>query len=264
MNLQITNQEIEEAKRVYSSFMVAKITRESALESGIFAVFNQASRWERPSKIIYKMREDCYRGDKSARFRYCSVDLLLDEVRINKIAKKNGWRFHHQNRIREFIDYFGCKSGEWWNDVINADTEYRNAITEEIKFLQCKTFSLWHLCLGGKNLLPIDIHLRRQSRELGIEMPEEYVIGRKRENKKTGVTQTVVNEPGKSKYLELEKKIIELFAEDERFLLNGKIDLGLVASVLWWKGANRNQQGQGCLFGNGIHSIILPYGQGIC
>jgi hypothetical protein len=255
----ISDREIAQAKDVLHYFVVSELTKESALEAGIFAILNQASRWERPSAIIYKLREASHPGDKNARNKFSTLDVLADKDKVQQIAKNNGWRFYHERRLDPIIEHFSGLNHDWWVNTANADSKYRDGIVKSIKYLNLKTFSFWHLCIGGTNLLPIDIHVRRQLKELGLKIDGKYIEYRAR----PGDGQFVVDEPSPTLYKKIEEMALGLFGEDERFLKEGKVDLGLVASVLWWRGANRGGQYQANLFNDCVGSAWqLPYGKG--
>jgi hypothetical protein len=279
----ITDIEIEDAKKVLENFVVNPVTRDSAIESGIFAIANQSSMWETPSKIVYALREASHPRDPNARLKYSTWDVYHNEGKVNEIARQNGWRFHHERRFEDLIKRFANHSKEFWEDIILADSDSRLKLFKDertrINYMNYKTFSFWHLCLGGTNLLPIDIHIARQlARVYGFDIDESFYTSVKRkprnislsqeiqldlfqEGKRTYKTkrQNVARTLSPRKYLEIESKAIQYFSQDERFLKDGKLNAALVASVLWWRGANRGERDQSCIFGQGS-SWILPYG----
>lgn len=266
---QIKDADIDAARAVLQSFTVDRLSAESALESGIFAVFNQASPWERPTRIIYKLREASHPGNKDARANYASLELLTNPVRVNAIAKEHGWRFHHQDRIGSLVQYVSNKGDGWWNEVVEATHEQRGEYTGKVSYLSLKTFSFWSLCLGGTNLLPLDIHVRRQLAQLGVPIDERYTkykwrAARSKEQPNGKVAdedlllqveptakpipkgngQYVVDEPAPAEYHRIEREAHALFSKDTRFVERGRVNMGLVASVLWWYGANRGESTQ--------------------
>ena len=89
---------------------------------------------------------------------------------------------------------------------------------------------------------------------LGIEINPHYIIPRKRNGNSK---QKVRSSPEKEDYLRIEQEAYRLFLQDKRFLLpNGKVDVALVDTVLWWNGANRGNLYQYNLFNIGS---TLPY-----
>ena len=92
--------------------------------------------------------------------------------------------------------------------------------------------------------------------KIGIEMKESYHTSQIR-----GDGQNVRGTPDKKAYLKLEAESRALFSKDERFLSNGRVDMALVDSVLWWKGANRGDPQQTYFFGNGTRAWMLPYAE---
>lgn len=284
MALPISDAELARAREVLRNFQVKHRSRQAGLESGLFAIANQASPWERPSKFVYALRKASYPDDPHALQRYASLAVLTDEERVNTIAKQSGWRFHHQDRFGPFLRYFGAREDAWWEEVIHANEEARMKYIREIDFISLKTFSFWQLCLGGTKLLPIDIHVRRHLSGLGVPIDEIYRVGTTRPHRKKQPvssdshseffpsdlflpapsskqpTQTVVEEPTLSEYLRIERDARALFAQDIRFCPDGNVDMALVAAVLWWRGAHRQEAYQAQLFGGDMGgSWKLPY-----
>jgi len=298
---QISDQEIEYAKDVQRNFIVQDLNHSSALESGIFAILNQASPWERPSKIIYKLREASYPGDKNARSKYATPEILHDIKKVNAIAKENGWRFPHQPRLESLIGTYSSRSDNWWEEIKNGTPKQRNETIKNVSYISMKTFSFWHLCLGGTDYLPLDIHVRRQLAKLGVPMKKEFYehvrrphhkeiakqkeidcnylievpIERKKDSENSKLvevqgtkvdlhsqnSQLVVDEPNFKEYKKIERAARKLFRTDPRFLYEEKVNMGLVASVLWWRGANRGEPHQGNLLNGSFGgSWKLPYG----
>jgi len=259
---EIKDKEIEEAKKVLSNHIVKRDSPESFLESLIFCIASQATPWERASAIVYHLRDESYPGQKDARFKFSSLEIVSNPEKVEEIAKNNEWRFHHQKRFSPAIEFYRNignlpveKLKMYFKEIKNADSDYREDVVGKIKYVSRKTFSFWHLCLGGKNLLPLDVHIRRQLSELGVEMNSDYYTLKRR--KTDG--QRVVRELDKKEYLRIESKALELFSQDKRFKNgNDKVDVSFVSSLLWWRGARR-ENCQMNLFGD-MHEIILPYG----
>jgi len=253
--LNIPDAKIEGARRVLADHVVEPLNREGALESLLFCIASQAIEWERASKFIYALREASH-GDKD---EYSSWEVLTDKQEIAKVSRTVKGRFSYADRFDESIDYFGNLGGTWWEDIANADKETRdryceNKSSNKIKWISNKTFSFWNLCLGGHDLLALDVHiLRGLALKWGVEMDENYYIPKPRG--KSG--QMVRKTPPRKDYLRIENVAKEIFSQDERFLQeNGKIDFALVDSLLWWEGANRTYH-QGYLFGS--ETFKLPY-----
>jgi len=249
---EITDSEIENAKKVLGDHLVIPLNKEGALESLLFCIASQATRWEISSQIIYSLRKQSH-GDENV---YASWESLTDKDFVNNVAAQERWRFAYNRRFDSAIDYFGNKQGAWWENIINSDTKSREYFCKKIKWLSRKTFSFWHICLGGRNLLALDVYVLRGLNNLGIDMNQYFFTPKSRSEEGQKVRKT----PTKKEYLRIENNARGLFLKDERFLSeNGIIDMALVDSLLWWRGANRNSLGQLGLFGSGINSWILPY-----
>jgi thermostable 8-oxoguanine DNA glycosylase len=53
-------------------------------------------------------------------------------------------------------------------DILDNPRELREEITSNVKFMGLKTTSFWYLCLGGKELMTLDVHNLRQISNLDI------------------------------------------------------------------------------------------------
>ncbi len=240
----IKNWEIENAREVLRNHTVDPLTKEGALENLYFCITSQATPWEIPTKIVNRLREKSYPGDPVTKGKYSSWNVLTDNVLVNDTIRECGWRFHHHNRIDESLDYFVSRNDDWWKEIPKADAEEREKYVNQIKWLSRKTFSFWNICLGGRDLLALDVHIMRGLSKIGMEVNRNYFIPVAR---KKG-SQIVRRTPGKEDYLRIEDEARSFFSKDERFIVNGNVDLGLVDSLLWWRGASRGELYQPSLF----------------
>jgi len=251
---EISDYNIEEAKKILDDHIVPEVTQESALESLLFCISSQVSLWEASVKFIRNLRLASYPKDQFSINRIANFDVLTNKSMVNEAARIGGLRFSKHGRFESSIDYFVNENNEWWRDIPNADVDLREEYVKKIKWLGIKTFSLWHICLGGKNLLALDVWVMKGLNNLGIEINPHYIIPRKRNGNSK---QKVRSSPEKEDYLRIEQEAYRLFLQDKRFLLpNGKVDVALVDTVLWWNGANRGNLYQYNLFNIGS---TLPY-----
>ena len=251
---QILDYEIEESRKILNDHVVPRLTQESALESLLFCISGQVSLWEQSVKFIRNLRLESYPQDKNAIHKVASFNVLTDKEIVNKTARDAGLRFSKHGRFDNSIDYFINENHTWWNDIAYADVELREEYVKKIKWLGTKTFSLWHICLGGKNLLTLDVWVMKGLNKLGVGINSRYIIPQKRT---LNSRQKVREAPREQDYLRIEKEAYKLFLQDPRFLLhNRKVDMALLDTVLWWKGANRGELYQLNLFN---HGSTLPY-----
>ena len=250
---EISDYEIEEARKILNDHIVPELSQESALESLLFCISGQVSLWEPSVKFIRNLRRYSHSNDTDSIHKVTSFSILTDKYLVNLAAQKGGIRFSKHGRFESSIDYFVNANHEWWREIPNADIDLREDYIKRIRWVGRKTFSLWHQCLGGKDLLALDVWVMKRLKNFGIEINEDYIITKRRtpNSQKNRVT------PNKEDYLRIEKEAYELFVKDNRFLLpNGKVDMALVDAVLWWNGANRGNLHQYNLFDNGS---TLPY-----
>lgn len=306
----ITDEEIAEAKTVLKHHSPSPITSEAAVECLLWCISSQALSWEATSKFVYNLREASYPNlpSREARLRYASKETLYDPARVREVAQKSGLRF--KDRFNEAILRFGDQEalqafdeignasasygradlkGEWWEDIRDATSKTREQYVDEVKWVGRKTFSFWHICLGGTNLVALDVHVMRELRNnYGVKMDNGYIEGVRR-NKKTKlkhhivstnqgslplddaredaslktkeITQIVRLTPDKEDYLRIERAARDKFRRDSRFRTpEGNVDMALVDALLWWRGASRSTLAQQSLFGlDGLISEYMPY-----
>jgi len=263
MTSTITNEQIERAKTVLENHLVKPLTRAGAIENGLFCIASQATEWELPSRFIRLLRQQSRPQDPDAIHKYATLEVLTDKAAVNAAAKKAGWRFPHQDRFGPFIDYFGFRKEPWWDLVKGANSEFRESQVRKIHYMGCKTYSFWHICLGGRNLIALDVYVMKGLNNLGIELNGDFWTPVKRPTDGQRVRRT----PPKNEYLRIEQAARELFAQDERFVIGRptmepkRVDMALVDAVLWWKGANRGDESQRYLFGGDRSGLILPYAE---
>ena len=248
----ISDYQIEVARKVIEDHKVKPLNKEGALESLVFCIASQATRWEIASKIIYALRRSSHGNEKA----FTSWEDLTSKDNINRIVRENRWRFAYNERFDSAIDYFRNLESGWWMPIVEADSKTREKYCAEIRWLSRKTFSFWSICLGGTNLLALDVYVLRGLKDLDIEMNSHFFTPKSRN---VGV-QKVRKTPSAKEYIIFENSAREIFSHDERFLMeDGRVNMALVDGVLWWNGANRYDSNQLGLFGSGMNSFILPY-----
>ncbi|MEK6835587.1 MAG: hypothetical protein AABX55_01035, partial [Nanoarchaeota archaeon] len=223
---QISNYEIEESRKILDDHVVPEVTQESALESLLFCISGQVSLWESSVKFIRNLRLRSHPYEQDAIHKVSSFDVLTNRDYVNQAAREGGLRFSKHSRFDSSIEYFLSEDHVWWKYITDADVKLREEYVKKIKWLGEKTFSLWHLCLGGKNLLALDVWVMKGLSKLGIELNPRYIIPQKR----TPNSRAKVREaPNRKEYLRIEQEAYNLFLQDSRFLLpNGKVDVALV------------------------------------
>ena len=257
----ISDLEIEKGKVVLQDHTVSPLNREGVLENLLFCIASQALKWEPASKFIYELRSASYPNDSTARLRYSSWDILTDKESVFDVAKKSRLRFANARRFDDAIEKVSSKEGTWWDEVVSADVLMRRKYVDDIKWVGNKTFSFWHICLGGTNLLPLDVHVMKNLRKIGVDLNPDYITPVSRSNDSQRVRKTPLNRI----YEWHEAETRKIFSNDKRFLKeDGQVDMALLDAVLWWKGANREVNGQEYFFG-AAGSWTLPYAQsGTC
>lgn len=236
------------------------MTREGALECLLWCIASQALPFEIASGFVYNLRRDSNNSnghDKLA--QYTSFDVLSNKDKVNLAATLSGLRFAKAKRFDAVVDYFSSREGEWWQDVISDNGDLRAKYSDPnspqyVKWLSRKTYSFWHICLGGKNLIALDVHVMRNLADLGMDIDPNFYTPMARINGKQKVRKT----PDAKQYAKIEARAKEYFSGDKRFLQpDGSVDAALIDGVLWWAGADR---GVGDFLFGSYESWTFPYG----
>lgn len=250
-----SDQQLTQSKSVLSDHIVDPFSRESAFESGLWCICSQATTYEMASQFIYRLRRS---SSHNSQFKVSDYSVLTNVDLVDKVSADVGWRFANMGRFKEFIKYFSGFNESDFLKLKFADNALREEIVSNVPYLGRKTFSFWNLCLGGTNLLALDVYVMRGLHNLGLNINPDYFTPKSRSNESQKVRKT----PGKIDYINIENSARKIFSNDERFLLeNNQTNMALVDSVLWWAGANRNSFFQGNLFGESSAWLILPYAE---
>ncbi|MEK6945612.1 MAG: hypothetical protein AABW63_02365 [Nanoarchaeota archaeon] len=252
----INKEDFEKGSKVLNHHFVEPLTKEGALEAGIWCIGSQATPWEMARDFIYRLRKFSYPDDPNSHEKISRIEVTTDVSLVNRCSKEVGWRFAYSDRFREFIEYFGKLNydKDWHYEVRDSDGDFREEIVQEVKWMGRKTFSFWHICLGGKKLLALDVWIMKALKDLGVDVPDHFVTSIARNVGSQKVRKT----PGKTDYLRIEEEARRLFSKDGRFVRDGQVDMALVDGVLWWKGASRETRDQTSLFDYEA-DIRMPY-----
>ena len=254
----ISDKEIELARIVLGDHTVKPLSHESTLESLLWCIASQALGWEAASSFIYCLRDASHSGDEQARFKVSQRKTLSDKDVVFRASQKARLRFAKGRRFDSAIDYFISQEGAWWERVISSGQAERARYVDEVKWLGEKTFSFWHICLGGTHLMALDVHVMRGLRELDIDIDPTYINSVARSTDAQKVRRT----PPRTDYWRIESEARELFAKDKRFAIPYGTNMALADAVLWWRGAHRGEPAQSQLFGDST-SWKMPYSCGL-
>ncbi len=251
----ITDHEIVEARKVLEDHIVNPVTKEGAFECLLWCIASQALGWEPASNFVYELRRTSHPQDVQAANKHSTLQVLTDKEAVFQASLRARLRFAYARRFDSSIDFLSGLEGDWPDTIIEATQETREEYVKKIKWVAEKTFSFWHICLGGTNLLALDVHVMRGLHTMGIQLNTDYINSVQRATDSQRVRRT----PNKKDYNRIEDEARWFFLTDHRFLLeNEQVDMALIDGVLWWKGANRELLGQYHLFG-AAGSWKMPY-----
>lgn len=284
----IRDYEVSDGADILYAHQVNPQTREGVMENLLWCIMSQATTWEQASKSIFDLRRACHSGNGIDPLNtYLTMDFMQDLDTVNYYVRQSGFRFHHENRLDGAIRYLSSLPDDSWiEEVVSADSSLRDEYVSRMKGVAQKTFSFWHLCLGGTSLIALDVHVLRGLSQLGLDIPEKYYVPQKRERDVSNVlvqersfeffgaqesfevvegnSQSVRASPKGKEYDHIEGDALKLFSQDGRFFLDsvlgpGSVDAALVDAVLWWRGARRAGQNVDYLF-ESFSQNSMPYG----
>ncbi|MDA3856206.1 MAG: hypothetical protein PF569_08165, partial [Candidatus Woesearchaeota archaeon] len=242
---------IDENKFILDGHIIPKISERKCLEAAIFCLASQALVFERASTFANDIAKT-------------SDENLQDNEFVYNLSRQY-LRFP-EDRFTPFYKYSNKYKGGLTSlaqDILDNPRELREEITSNVKFMGLKTTSFWYLCLGGKELMTLDVHNLRQISNLDIiPIKESHYLGKRRSTGKCIPTGTSNKE-----YLKIEKEVQQYFRENmmtNTFLFeNGNLDSSFLTALFWWEGV-KIERGinpyQTNLFKNTLDlGKVLPY-----
>jgi hypothetical protein len=131
---------------------------------------------------------------------------------------------------------------------------------KHVKWLGMKTSSFWYMCLGGTQLMTLDVHNLRQIGGLGIHVPEEHYRGEQR-----GDGRTIVTIPSRAQYERIEADTLALLTGCAAVKNCRGPDGALVSALFWVTGAKATRGYnplQHDMFETPRLSFVSPYNPG--
>ena len=223
----------DEAREILEKIVIPEQTPEMFYLSLIFCIASHRQNYERPASLTRDLSRMSLSRDIG--------DLLRDSDFVKDTAVLHGIRWgsvKEKNRVdpafRDIEKYRGIEG--LVSDFKAAPMMMRDKLVQDVKWIAHKTASFWYLCLGGEQLMTLDVHNYRQIAGLGVEVPEEFYRGKRRGNGKKELRTASVGE-----YIRIEQETLKL--------LNGAVS-GAMATTLFWlvgakmqRGINLYQQG---------------------
>ncbi len=191
-----------------------------------FCIASQGQSFERPVKFS---RELCKYGLEYVE----DVRNVRDEAFRNNRWLEDRYSFAFQTIKKEG----GME--RIVRDYLGNPLEIRRELIK-IKWVHCKTASFWYLCLGGKELMTLDVHNYRQLAGLGIKIDNPYLyIARVRP--KSGNLATDTASP--KEYEQIEADALRFLSQFPEFLDGDKADGALATTLFWVAGAEAKRKG---------------------
>ena len=231
----LIEENIREIEAIRNNHVIPKPNGRYFYESLIYAIANQRVRYESVTKFMKMLHS-------------LSDEQMKDADLIYNIVKQSPIRWHTENRFEGAFNFMEQNGGieKVVRDYIQNGFEVRNMLSKNVKYIQLKTATLWHLCLGGKDpLICLDIHVTRQLAHLGGNVRESSYIPQTRNLSKNSRKKREVSGLQPKEYLDAEKQVIDIMNNmgliekyrKEFFNGNGHLDGSMVNALLWWIGA---------------------------
>lgn len=191
-----------------------------------FCIAGQGQSFERPVRFA---RELCRYG----------LEYVADVRNVrDKAFGCNRWLEDRYSFAFDAIDKAGGIE-RVVRDYLDNPLETRRELIK-IKWIHCKTSSFWHLCLGGKELMTLDVHNYRQLAGLGVKIGNPYLyIPRIRPKSGNRATDTA----SLKEYEQIERDALEFLSRFPEFLDNGKVKGDLATTIFWVAGAEASRKG---------------------
>ena len=216
---------LEEAQGVLTSHRIPSRTRYNLYASLIFCLASHSLVYERALKLM----EELGKADPH---------LIEDGDAVFARASKRKMRFP-ENRFSPALDYARKRPGgieQLASDFLDQPHATREELRENAKWMGLKTASFWYLCLGGRDLMTLDVHNLRQLGAIpGVSVSPDYYIAKPRQSGKTQ-GMFVTSSPSPREYLRIEQEALQAVGIFPEFQTEGKVQADLITTVFWWAG----------------------------
>ncbi|MBI4144637.1 hypothetical protein HY493_00330 [Candidatus Woesearchaeota archaeon] len=212
---------IDETRRVLASHRVPVINTRSCYESLWFCIASQYSVYERPLDFTRSLHG-------------VPLERLADVAFLQEQALQAG--LIYQDRFGPAAEFIAKHPGgimRLARELLEKPGETRDMLTKEVNFINMKTASFWHLCLGGTKLMTLDRHNYRQLAGLGLDIALEYYVAqpRKKDRRK------VLNYPDAKEYARIEEDAKRLLGGEQTLQNCTGLDCALATGIFWVVGA---------------------------
>ena len=173
----------------------------------------------------------------------------------NRMAN-NPARWKDEDRLTPFFNFVDNYGGieRVSMDYLANPHDFRKELTN-ILWIEAKTASFFHYCIGGNGLATIDMHVLEQAHGLGLAIDEKYVIPKVR---KSGASKgkKVRDHPSFNNYVAIEDALKEFWGTHDIFprLDCGSLDVNRWFTAFWLAGIQEDRYRR---FKNGLHTRKL-------
>lgn len=222
---------LSEAKNVLMNHQLPSLPHREPrylVEALLFCVGSQYCSFERPLEFLKSLHE-------------CNDEDLWKPQLL--AAKADGAGLPYNDRFVPALklahDYEGGIEA-LAEDALDSPRATRRKVAKLHKFLAPKTFSLWYLCLGGKDLICIDRHVARavagpRTHGLGINVAKKFRVPQARPDGRK-----IIEYPRIREYERIEKRILEECTNEELLQEGSSRPNGaLITTLFWVDGASR-------------------------
>lgn len=239
---------LEETKAVLDSHLVPDLSPRRLYESLVFCIASQSMVYERAVGLLRQTG-------------LLKEPEFTEPGKVYNLAKPN-LRFP-EDRFSPALRFAAEYNGgiiELVRDYLIAPKEVRETLVTQVKWLAHKTASFWYLCLGGTELMTIDIHNLRQIATLGpISVDRSLYEGSARRGGKTKGKQ-IVKAISPREYKRIEDKVLSALGhipclKDKRGSSNG----ALITTLFWWAGAKGRRESLQQQSLPGLERFVPPY-----
>lgn len=216
----------DEAKGILENLVVPEQTPEMFYLSLIFCIASHRQNYERPTRLVRHLLGMF----RSSSIHIGNPDPLRDPDIVKNTAVTHGVRWssvREKNRVYPAFRYIeGYRHGiEGLVEDFKADSVgMRDKLVRDVKWIAHKTASFWYLCLGGEQLMTLDVHNYRQIAGLGVDVPNEFYEAKRRKN---GIKE--LKTASEREYVRIEQETLTL--------LNGVVSGAMVTTLFWLVGA---------------------------
>ena len=228
---------LRESRQALQAHVVPDQHERRLYESLVFAIGSQYIDFEIPVGLLHRLRRHSLRDIRA-----------LKNGALDKIVAASRFKQDRCTPAFAYVQEYPGGITQLAIDYLTDPHDVREQLVDDVTWIGPKTASFWYLCLGGRELMTLDIHNLRQLAGLGVPIPQSHYEGKVRgaanleqqANMTTGGI-SVPTTPRMREYRAIEQHALALLQQFPVFTTRGRFDPSLATTAFWLAGAKHKR-----------------------